>query len=184
MVSQTIASSGGPTNNSGSINSKQVGLGSALSSIDKIMTSGSSQNTDEPYDFYINGDGFFRIEKQGEILFTRTGNFKPDSNGDLVTSDGNYLLGMDGQRINIPRDNVSSVSVGPDGTVSVVENNVSRTVGQVSLVSFSNAGGLDKVGDNLYRQTLSSVHQVMPWLLELKEQVNFKQVNLKCQTLI
>ncbi|WP_435382647.1 flagellar basal body rod protein FlgG [Bacillus altitudinis] len=156
MVSQTIASSGGPTNNSGSINSKQVGLGSALSSIDKIMTSGSSQNTDEPYDFYINGDGFFRIEKQGEILFTRTGNFKPDSNGDLITSDGNYLLGMDGQRINIPRDNVSSVSVGPDGTVSVVENNVSRTVGQVSLVSFSNAGGLDKVGDNLYRQTLSS----------------------------
>ncbi|MGV2912528.1 flagellar basal body rod protein FlgG, partial [Bacillus safensis] len=112
--------------------------------------------TDEPYDFYINGDGFFRIQKQGEILFTRTGNFKPDSNGDLATPDGNYLLGMDGQRINIPSDNVSSVSVGPDGTVSVVENNVSRTVGQISLVSFSNAGGLDKIGDNLYRQTLSS----------------------------
>lgn len=73
MVSQTIASSGGPTNNSGSINSKQVGLGSALSSIDKIMTSGSSQNTDEPYDFYINGDGFFRIEKQGEILLQEQG---------------------------------------------------------------------------------------------------------------
>ena len=58
MVSQTIGSSGGPTNNSGSINSKQIGLGSSLSSIDKIMSAGSSQNTNEPYDFYINGDGF------------------------------------------------------------------------------------------------------------------------------
>ncbi|MGE6631406.1 flagellar basal body rod protein FlgG [Bacillus sp. NPDC077027] len=155
IVSQTIASSGGPTNNSGSVNSKQVGLGSSLSSIDKIMTSGASQNTDDPYDFYINGDGFFRIENQGEILYTRTGNFKPDGQGNLVTPDGNYLLGMDGQRITIPKD-VSSVSVGADGTISVVENNVPRTVGQVSLVSFRNAGGLDKVGDNLYRQTLSS----------------------------
>lgn len=79
MVSQTIGSSGGPTNNSGSINSKQIGLGSSLSSIDKIMSAGSSQNTNEPYDFYINGDGFFRIESQGEILYTRTGNFDTDS---------------------------------------------------------------------------------------------------------
>ncbi|MHC4048158.1 hypothetical protein RAD10_41925, partial [Bradyrhizobium sp. 23AC] len=69
--------------------------------------------------------------------------------------DGNYLLGMDGQKITIP-DGISSVSVGSDGTISVVENNVSRNVGQVSLASFSNASGLDKVGDNLYRQTLSS----------------------------
>lgn len=155
MVSQTISSSGGPTNNSGSINSKQIGLGSALSSIDKVMSAGSSQNTDEPYDFYINGDGFFRIESQGEVLYTRTGNFRRDSEGNLTTTDGNYLLGMDGQKITIP-DGISSVSVGPDGTISVVENNVSRNVGQISLVSFSNAAGLDKVGDNLYRQTLSS----------------------------
>ncbi|MFS0656018.1 flagellar basal body rod protein FlgG [Bacillus sp. 179-C3.3 HS] len=156
MVSQTIQSSGGPTNNSGSINSKQVGLGASLASIDKIMTPGSAQNTGEPYDLYITGDGFFRIEKQGEILFTRTGNFKPDEAGDLVTPDGYYVLGMNGQKINVPKDNVTSVSIGPDGTVSVVENNVSRTVGQVSLAAFSNAGGLDLVGDNLYRQTLSS----------------------------
>ncbi|WP_353855752.1 flagellar basal body rod protein FlgG [Bacillus sp. Bos-x628] len=155
MVSQTVASSGGSTNNSGSINSKQIGLGSSLSSIDKIMKPGSAQNTDDPYDFYINGDGFFRIEKQGEVLYTRTGNFKPDSEGNLVTPDGNYLLGMNGQKITIP-SGASSVSVGPDGTISVVQNNVSRKVGQVSLVSFSNAAGLDKVGDNLYRQTLSS----------------------------
>ncbi|MDM5297938.1 flagellar basal body rod protein FlgG [Bacillus pumilus] len=155
MVSQTIESAGGPTNNTGSINSKQVGLGSSLSSIDKVMSPGASQSTNEPFDFYINGDGFFRIENQGEILYTRAGNFKQDSEGSLVTPDGNYLLGMDGQKITIPRD-ISSVSVGPDGTISVVENNVSRTVGQVSLASFSNPAGLDKVGDNLFRETLSS----------------------------
>ncbi|MFI8623586.1 flagellar basal body rod protein FlgG [Bacillus altitudinis] len=156
MVSQTIASSGGTTNNTGSINSKQIGLGSSISSIDKIMSPGSSQDTGDPWDFYINGDGFFQIQKQGETLYMRAGNFKPDTEGNLVTPDGNYLLDAAGNKINVPMDGVSSVSVGLDGTITYVKDNKTETAGQVALVTFNNAAGLDKVGGNLYRRTQSS----------------------------
>ncbi|WP_419761742.1 hypothetical protein [Bacillus altitudinis] len=50
----------------------------------------------------MNGDGFIRIEVQGEVLYTRTVNFDTDSEGSLVTPDGNYILGMNGQKITIP----------------------------------------------------------------------------------
>lgn len=86
----------------------------------------------------------------------RAGNFKPDTEGNLVTPDGNYLLDAAGNKINVPMDGVSSVSVGLDGTITYVKDNKTETAGQVALVTFNNAAGLDKVGGNLYRRTQSS----------------------------
>lgn len=50
-------------------------------------------------DYSITGEGFFKIEKDGQYVYTRDGSFVYDSEGYLVTSDGGYVVGKEGNRI-------------------------------------------------------------------------------------
>lgn len=65
-----------------------------------IFSQGSIYATNIDTDFALNGEGFFKIEKDGEYLYTRDGGFHFDNNGYLVTSDGGYVMGLGNQRIN------------------------------------------------------------------------------------
>ncbi len=95
LVSQTISEATAPNGNLGGRNSMQVGLGVALSAITTDITEGSAQNTEMPLDFRIVGEGYFVIlNPDGKSYsYTRNGNFAVDSQGYLVTQQGNYVLG-------------------------------------------------------------------------------------------
>ncbi|HVT11878.1 MAG TPA: flagellar basal-body rod protein FlgG [Fimbriimonadaceae bacterium] len=141
----------GASNNSGAI---QVGLGSALSATGTDFSQGAPQNTGNPLDLMINGNGFFQVQKpDGTLAYTRDGSFKEDANGQIVTSDG-YLLDPP---ITIPT-NATSVSVSPDGTVvvTVPGQNDPQQLGPIQVALFPNAGGLTRVGQNLYIPTGAS----------------------------
>ncbi|MBC7122125.1 MAG: flagellar hook-basal body complex protein, partial [Pseudothermotoga sp.] len=56
---QTLKAARAPQNNVGGTNPIQIGLGSQLATVDKIMTQGSFQNTGRKLDLAIQGDGFF-----------------------------------------------------------------------------------------------------------------------------
>lgn len=73
--------------------------------------------TDSPYDFGIEGPGFFLIETpEGEAL-TRAGSFTPSAEGELVTPDGYRLLDGGGAPVFVPPD-ARSISLSSDGTLS------------------------------------------------------------------
>ena len=132
----------------------QVGLGSRPVSVQKLFTQGDFQPTERSLDWAIEGDGFFQItQPNGELAYTRAGSLKTDSQGRVVNSDG-YV--MDPQ-ITIPSDAVS-ISVGADGTVSVVQagQTTSNQVGNILLAKFANPTGLKALGRNLYVSTEAS----------------------------
>lgn len=162
LVSQQIAGASGPTANRGGVNPKQVGLGSQLAAIDTVHTQGSLQTTGRPLDLAISGDGFFVLgdANRSNLVYTRTGNFYLDSGDDdyryIVSADGRYLLNTSGERIRIPKT-AQSISIGADGTVSYVNaSGQLQTAGTIQLAKFPNNDGLEKAGDNLFRQTANS----------------------------
>jgi flagellar hook protein FlgE len=173
VLSQTLAGGSAPTATSanpksfGGTNPEQIGLGSKVSSIDTIFTDGSLQNTNVPTDLAIQGNGFFVLQDgNGGYVYTRAGNFKWDSNGDLVAANGmrvyvntnGFTPAFNTQDSNgnnypglIPTD-AKSVSIAQDGTIKYVDSSGNtQTAGQIQLAVFPNPSGLEKIGDNLYR---------------------------------
>jgi flagellar hook protein FlgE len=76
-----------------SINPLQLGLGVRVAAIDPIFTQGAVQVTGRSTDLAIQGDGFFIVESDGQRLYTRSGSFSFDGNGNLVASNGFRVLG-------------------------------------------------------------------------------------------
>lgn len=87
-MSQVIAGPSAAQNGRGGTNGIQVGLGSALASIDTVDTQASLQTTGRPLDLAVSGDGYFIVKQGNQQYYTRTGNFYLDNNGTLVNSDG------------------------------------------------------------------------------------------------
>ncbi|PCJ21472.1 MAG: hypothetical protein COB02_02450 [Candidatus Cloacimonadota bacterium] len=88
LFSDTLSTGNGPTGTVGGTNPSQIGLGAATPKIEQIMTEGATTTTGIATDLAISGDGFFVVGGSGSSgkLFTRDGNFKIDSNGDIVAS--------------------------------------------------------------------------------------------------
>jgi flagellar hook protein FlgE len=78
----------------GGMNPRQVGLGSLAGAIDVVHTVGAFQTTDRALDLTIIDEGFFTVTDGTDKFYTRAGNLYIDSFGYLVTSGGQYLLGM------------------------------------------------------------------------------------------
>ena len=71
----------------------QLGHGVKLADTQRVFSQGSLQQTEVPTDVAIAGEGFFRIQMyDGSMAYTRNGNFKIDSNGRLVTSNGYWVI--------------------------------------------------------------------------------------------
>ena len=133
----------------------QVGLGCSVVATTRLFTQGNFQETGNPLDIAIEGDGFFQIEQpNGEIAYTRAGAFKIDNEGNIITSEGMKLS----PNIIIPSTSIE-ISVGSDGTVSILngETNLVEVLGTSMLIArFSNPSGLKGIGHNLFLETVSS----------------------------
>jgi flagellar basal-body rod protein FlgG len=132
----------------------QVGTGVRINGTQKIFTEGSFEKSDNPLDIAIAGQGFFQIENpDGEILYSRSGQFQPNSDSLIVNANGLPLL----QNIAIP-ENAMSVTIGRDGTVTAVVAGEADPVelGQILTVNFVNPAGLEALGGNLFRATVAS----------------------------
>jgi len=139
----------------------EVGHGVRPAATQKNFTQGSLQNTDNPLDLVIEGDGFFQVLKpDGDVAYTRDGSFKIDRDGRVCTSDGLPLL----PEIYVPED-ATEVSISGDGMVSVLFAGESEMeeIGEIELARFPNPGGLDSVGRNLYEPTTSSGEPIVSY---------------------
>lgn len=93
VLYQTTQAATGSTQTSGGTNAKQIGLGTGVATISTTQGSGSAQSTNNPYDLMINGSSFFVVNRAGINYFTKVGAFKTDDAGNLVTGDGDYVMG-------------------------------------------------------------------------------------------
>jgi len=95
LLSQTLAGSTSPTDNSAGINATQVGLGSALAGVDTVFETGTMQTTEVDTDLAIQWDGFFVLGdgSEGNYLYSRAGNFSFGADGSLTNSSGYFVQG-------------------------------------------------------------------------------------------
>lgn len=145
----------------------QIGHGARLVATQTIFSPGQIQQTGNPLDLAIEGNGFFVVTMpDGRPAYTRAGTFKSNSQGQITTADGNLLE----PAITIPPDAVK-VTFGKDGTVTAVLGAQTQPtqLGRLHLASFANPAGLERIGHNLYLETAASgaVRQGNPGTNEL-----------------
>jgi len=132
----------------------QVGHGTRPVATQRIFSQGDYQETGNPLDLVIEGDGFFQVLlPDGNIAYARAGAFKQDSQGRIVTSDG-YVLEPE---IAIPASALD-IAISADGTVqvSLPGETDPRQIGSITLAKFANPAGLSSIGRNLYVPTAAS----------------------------
>lgn len=131
-----------------------LGTGVRVVATEKLFTQGNFTQTNNVLDLAIQGRGFFEVLlPTGTTAYTRDGSFQIDSQGQLVTSSGYAVQ----PAITIPA-NTSSVTIGEDGTVTatITGSATATQIGNLQLIDFVNATGLQALGGNLFAETTSS----------------------------
>ncbi|MGN6571065.1 MAG: flagellar basal-body rod protein FlgG [Pseudolabrys sp.] len=133
-----------------------IDLGSGVKTVGtgRLMSQGSLNQTTNPMDVAIRGDGFFKIQMpDGTYNYTRDGSFKTDAQGRIVTAQGNVVQ----PAITIPA-NATGLTINAQGQVSVIPTGTTTPtiLGQLTLTRFINPAGLLPIGDNMYQETPAS----------------------------
>jgi flagellar basal-body rod protein FlgG len=154
MIYQNMVAPGSPDSAQTESAGLQIGLGTRTVSSEVLQTQGALTETDNTLDLAIQGTGFFQVSMpDGTTAYTRAGNFNLNSQGVVVTSEGDPLV----PAITIP-SNATNVTISQYGVVSatMAGQTASTQLGQITLATFPNAGGLSALGGNLFQQTSAS----------------------------
>jgi flagellar basal body rod protein FlgG len=126
---------------SGSIN--DVGGGVHVAETITDFSRGTLRHTNIDTDMAIDGKGFFLVEKEGEALLTRAGNFHFGNDGQLLTDQGYAVLSSDREPVVVdPRQPWRMNDRG------VIEQ--AGTLIPLALVQPHSLGDLAKAGENLF----------------------------------
>ncbi len=131
-----------------------IGTGVRTTATEKLFAQGNMVQTENSLDVAIEGRGFLEILlPDGSVAYSRDGSLQLDSEGRIVTPNGYALQ----PGLTIPA-NTQSITIGKDGTVSVLVagNSSPTTLGSIQLVDFINPSGLSSMGGNLYVETAAS----------------------------
>lgn len=112
------------------------------------LSPGNLQPTGNPLDVAIEGDGFFSIQTAQGTMYTRNGSFRTSPAGQLVTADGDLVMGENGP-LTVPS---GAVSISADGTLSVG----GAVVGKLRVVNFPGDVQLVPQGNSCYSATDAS----------------------------
>lgn len=124
----------------------QAGIGTKVSGISQQFTQGNISVTNNPLDVAINGKGFFRVDQQGTVYYSRNGQFQLDKNGFIVTAAGENLTGyaanaagtiLPGALVNLQ---LSSADIAPaaTGTAGMLVNLDSRATVTAGAFNMNN----------------------------------------------
>ncbi len=155
MLAETIRGAATPPPSGGATPAPiEVGLGVRTGATTRSMSQGDATITNNPLDLAIEGAGYFRVQRpNGDLVYTRAGNFRVDATGRIVTQHGEPLE----PGITVPSDTVS-LTIKPDGTVqaTVAGRQQPTELGQIELYTFANPAGLSSLGYNLFGQNVAS----------------------------
>lgn len=142
----------------------QVGLGVRNASISSIFKQGAMMASESESAFAVDGKGFFAVRgEDGNTYYTRNGNFQwtlaANGGNMLATTDGLPVISATGAPIILNNNYVvSNLSISKDGELMYPDaNNNPQTIGiRIGVFQFNNPGGLEKMSDSLYRQSVAS----------------------------
>ncbi len=144
---------------------------------------GSFRITNNTFDMALSGNGFFAVEYMnsvGEVgtKYTRAGNFTLDTEGFLMTKDGDYVLGSNDQRIQV--NTLTDAAVDRSGNIY----QDGKLVAQVKVVDFQDYNYLEKYGDTYFQPVegaifMESDAEVISGYLEMSNvQIVTEMVNM------
>ena len=109
--------------------------------------------TGNPLDITVDGDGFFTLETDNGIRYTRNGQFQLSNTGEIVTATGAKLLGQSGP-IQIPPGGIE-ILVDSKGNVRVDGNNI----GTLMITNFTDLTSLVSIGDSSFTAPIESINE-------------------------
>ena len=133
-------------NNSKNTYNNSVGRTSMIVTPYETVTnfeSGGLEETGGILDFAIMGDGFFQVNSEDGVVYTRNGSFSIDDEGYLFLNGTGRVLGKNGP-IQLKTDNFQVESDG-----SIIDNN-GNLMGQLNIVEFDNLDELKKVNNGVF----------------------------------
>ncbi|MCG8635331.1 MAG: flagellar hook-basal body protein [Desulfobacterales bacterium] len=126
--------------------------------VNRDFSQGDVRYTNNPLDFALETEGFFKVETPDGIRYTRNGNFSLNNEGLLVDKNGNPVLGQGGA-IAIETNEVNeTVEINVIGQIEV--NNV--VVDTLDIVTFADRDKLQKDGKNLFSYTGDTADELQP----------------------
>ncbi|SOC45378.1 flagellar basal-body rod protein FlgG [Rhizobium subbaraonis] len=129
-----------------------IGLGVKTAAVRNLHIQGSLTQTGNSFDVALVGRGWFQIEApDGTMLYTRSGAFNTNADGQLVTLDG-YTVSPG---ITVPQD-ATEITINRSGQIFATVNGEDQELGQLTLANFVNEAGLEPMGENLFRETEAS----------------------------
>jgi flagellar basal-body rod protein FlgG len=152
MYQTTVAPGSDTSSTSKASTGIQIGMGTRTVSVEKIFQQGNFSETGNNLDLAIQGNGFFKVLRGSQDVYTRAGNFSTDQNGNVVDASG-YLVQP---QITIPQTAVT-VSINHSGLLSATDATGKVVLStQMHLYTFQNPGGLQGLGQNYFIGTESS----------------------------
>jgi flagellar basal-body rod protein FlgG len=156
LIYEHVQRIGAQASDQGNILPVGIELGSGVKTVGtpRLMTQGALAQTGNQLDVAIQGDGWFKIQMpDGTFSYTRDGSFQQDSQGRIVTAEGNVVQ----PSITIPQ-NATGLTINNQGQVSVTlpGSTTSSILGQLTITRFTNNAGLQGNGSNLFTQTPAS----------------------------
>jgi flagellar basal-body rod protein FlgG len=141
----------------------QTGLGVKNSAIVSKFSQGSITETNNDYDFAIQGDGFFMVQTaDGSVGYTRNGSFGLSIGAEgllLATAEGYPVLDATGEPITLDANlNTAKLDIDEYGNLMYPdENGTLQLMGiQIGLAQFSNPAGLEKTSNSILKETAAS----------------------------
>jgi flagellar hook protein FlgE len=119
LLAEQIAGASAPSaGESAGIDPIAVGAGVRVGAVTNDQGQGAIQQTNQPTDVAIQGQGFLVAAQEGQQFYTRAGNLTPDANGDLATPTGALIQGWqaDGQGVIDTNAPVQAINI-PSGQV-------------------------------------------------------------------
>jgi flagellar basal-body rod protein FlgF len=116
------------------------------------MGQGTIQQTGNPLDVALDGEGMLVVQTERGERYTRNGSLQLNATGELVTTSGDKVVGDAGPIILQPTD--KDIVITKDGTIKVREGtslNSDSTRGRLRLVTFANLQQLQKEGASMFK---------------------------------
>lgn len=153
---QTVSGGSSGSSTSGGTNSSAIGYGTSVGSIDLLMGQSSFTMTDSTMDLAIDGEGFLQVQDaDGNTYYTRAGALTFDSAGNLVDSQGNFVLGINGDPLGQSSKGTSLIQLSlpsvtankPSGSETI--NNIEYTISASNATAAGNIAMQIVQGSNM-----------------------------------
>lgn len=115
----------------------------------QIKTQGTFTQTQNPNDVAISGNGYFQVQSEQGVFYTRRGDFQVNNHGELTTATGETVLGKGG----VIKIDDRAFTIDAQGAVLIDHHKVD----QLNIVTFNQSNDLRYVGNSLYQSEASPI---------------------------